>query len=233
MRHRPMRHRPALSRTLSFALATGAATTLLVAVPTRATASTPAATANAGAPGGPGDSGHWIVCLRALHLDSANQDSTGLGLSVNNKTFAELDISYFFNRHWAAELVLTHPQRHDIRSNGALIGSLKHLPPTLSLQYHLAASGWRPYVGAGINATLFSSTRFVPAVQTALNPSVGSSSFGLALGAGADVPLGGGWLLNLDAKKVQIRADIKSNGNPVGTLKVDPLLLSVGIGRRF
>jgi outer membrane protein len=198
-------------------LGTLAATTLLVAVPA----------ANAQ------DSGDWIVRGRALHLDSANKDSTGLGLSVNNKTFPELDITYFFNKNWAAELVLTYPQKHDIRSNGANIGSLKHLPPTLSLQYHLDAGGWRPYVGVGVNATLFSSNKFVPAVQTALNPSIGGSSFGLAYGLGFDVPVGGGWLFNVDVKKVKIGTDIKSNGTKVGEFKVDPTLLSIGFGKRF
>jgi len=198
-------------------LGTLAATALLVAVPA----------ANAQ------DSGDWIVRGRALNLQSANKDSTGLGLSVNDKTFPELDITYFFDTHWAAELVLTYPQKHDIRAGGATIGSLKHLPPTLSLQYHLDAAGWRPYVGVGVNATLFSSNKFVPAVQTALNPSIGGSSFGLAYGLGFDVPMGGGWLFNVDVKKVQLGTDIKSNGSKVGEFKVDPTLISIGFGKRF
>ena len=201
----------------AFSLATLAATALLSLVPAAQAA----------------EQGDWIVRARALHLDSSNKDNTGLGLSVNNKTFPELDISYFFSPHWAAELVLTYPQKHDIRSNGATIGSVKHLPPTLSLQYHVDAGGWRPYVGIGLNATLFSSNKFVPAVQTALKPSVEGSSFGLALGAGFDLPLDGGWLLNVDVKKVQIRTDIKSSGSKVGEFRIDPLLVSLGLGRRF
>ncbi len=200
----------------AFAVATLAATALLVAVPAQAQ-----------------ESGDWIVRARALNLNSANKDSTGLGLSVNNKTFPEVDISYFLTPNLAAELVLTYPQKHDIRSNGTVIGSLKHLPPTLSLRYHIDAGGWRPYVGAGLNLTLFSSVKFVAAVQTALNPSVGGSSTGLALNVGFDVPMGGGWLFNVDAKKVRLAADIKSNGRKVGELKGDPLLFSVGFGRRF
>jgi outer membrane protein len=178
------------------------------------------------------DSGDWIVRARALNLNSANKDSTGLGLSVNNKTFPEVDITYFLTPNWAAELVLTYPQKHDIRSNGAVIGSLKHLPPTLSLQYHVDAGGC-PYVGAGVNLTLFSSVKFNPAVQAALNPSVGGSSTGLSLNVGFDVPMGGGWLFNVDLKKVKLAADIKSNDNKVGELKVDLTFLSVGFGKRL
>lgn len=203
----------------TFTLATLAATAVLVLVPIAQTAAQ--------------DSGDWIVRGRVLNLQSANKDSTGLGLSVNDKTFPEVDITYFFDKNWATELVLTYPQKHDIRSGSTTIGSLKHLPPTISLQYHLDAGGWRPYVGAGVNLTRLSSVKFIPAVQTALNPSVGSSSVGLSLNVGFDVPVGDGWLFNVDAKKVKLAADIKSNGNKVGELKVDPTLLSVGFGKRF
>src|SRR6218665_3211927 len=80
--------------------------------------------------------GPWLVRVRALHLDSANKDSTGLGLSIDNKTFPEVDFSYFFTPNLAAELILTYPQKQTLSSNGSEIGSLKHLPPTLRAQYH-------------------------------------------------------------------------------------------------
>lgn len=179
------------------------------------------------------DSGNWIVRGRILNLDSANKDSTGLDLSVNNKTFPEVDITYFLNTNLALELVLTYPQRHDIRAAGTKIGTLKHLPPTLSLQYHFPMGSYRPYVGAGLNYTNFSKVDFIPAIDTALAPSIKNNSFGLAFGAGVDVPMGGGWLVNVDVKKVQIKTDVSSFGTKVGTFKVDPVLFSVGIGKRF
>ena len=179
------------------------------------------------------DSGDWIVRARAVNLNSANKDSTGLDLSVNDKTIPEVDISYFFSPNLAAELILTYPQKHDVRAGGSNIGSLKHLPPTLTLQYHFGGMSFRPYVGAGINYTRFSSVDFAPAVVTALDPSIDKNSFGLALQAGVDFPLGDGWLLNLDVKKVQIQTDVYSAGTKAGTFKVDPLLLAVGVGKRF
>jgi outer membrane protein len=92
---------------------------------------------------------------------------------------------------------------------------------------------FRPYVGAGLNYTRFSSVAFAPAVVTALDPSIDKNSFGLALQVGVDFPVGGGWLLNLDVKKVQIQTDVFSAGTKAGTFKVDPLLVSVGFGKRF
>ena len=180
------------------------------------------------------DAGDWLVRLRATSLQSANKDSTPLGLSINDKALPELDITRFFTPNVAAELVLTYPQRQTLSAGGTPIGSLKHLPPVLSLQYHFTQlPGVRPYVGAGVNYTRFSSVSFDPAVAAELHPSIRKSSVGAALQAGVDVPVAGGWLFNADVKKVQIATDVSAAGTKVGTFKVDPWLLSLGVGRRF
>ena len=178
--------------------------------------------------------GKWMVRARAVYLDSANKDSTPLDLSVNNKMIPELDISYFFTPNFAAELILTYPQKHDVRAGGAKIGSLKHLPPTLLAQYHFTQLGaFKPYVGVGINYTRFSSVKFDPAVDAALNPSVKKNSFGPALQIGFDYALDKNWSINFDVKKVYIKTDVRSFGTKVGTFKVDPVLVGVGLGYRF
>ena len=179
--------------------------------------------------------GPWLVRARAVNLDSANKDSTGLGLSVNDKVIPEVDVSYFFTPNIAAELVLTVPQKHDLSSSvlGGKIGTLKHLPPSLLVQYHFNAAGFKPYVGAGVNYTRFSSVRFDPAVAAALNPSIDKNSFGGALQVGVDIPLSKNLYLNVDVKKVYIKTDVFSSGTKVGTLKVDPVLVGVGLGWRF
>lgn len=178
--------------------------------------------------------GPWLVRVRALHLDSANKDSTGLGLAIDNKTFPELDISYFITPHIAAELILTYPQKHTLTAGGAEIGSLKHLPPTLTLQYHFNPSGSvRPYVGAGVNYTNFSSVHFAPAVQTALQPGIKHGSWGGAVQAGVDVEIAKGMFLNLDVKKVQLGTTVYSRGAEAGKFKVNPTLIGAGVGWRF
>jgi outer membrane protein len=179
--------------------------------------------------------GPWMVRVRAVNLDSANKDSTGLGLSINNKWMPEVDVSYFFTPNIAAELILTYPQKHDLRANGlGKIGSLKHLPPTLLAQYHFTNFGaFKPYVGAGINYTRFSSVNFNPAVQAALNPSIKKNSFGGALQIGFDYALDKNWSVNFDVKKVFIETDVSAAGTKVGTFKVNPVLVGVGLGYRF
>lgn len=175
------------------------------------------------------DKGNFIVRARAVHLDSANKDSTGLGLTIDNKTIPEVDITMFFTPNLAAELILTYPQKQKVFSNGSQIGTFKHLPPTLTLQYHVTGMSFmRPYVGVGINYTNISDVHILGGAAGLKHNSVG-----LAAQIGADFPLGGGWLVNVDAKKVQIGTKVYVGGVDSGKFKVDPTLLSVGVGYRF
>jgi outer membrane protein len=192
------------------------------------------------------DSGNWIVRVRAAHLDSANTNSADLAAtlssvagtpataSINNKWLPELDISYFFSPNLAAELVLTYPQKQTLSVTGVgAIGTFKHLPPTLTAQYHFTQwAGWRPYVGVGVNYTNISSVHWNSNVS-ALDLNLKRNSFGLAAQVGFDVPMGDNWLLNVDLKKVQIKTDVSAGGTKIGTFKVDPVLFSLGVGKRF
>lgn len=176
-------------------------------------------------------SGPWLVRVRAVNLDSANGGSTtpDLQLSVNDKVIPEVDISYFFTPNLAAELILTYPQKHTLRSAGADIGTLKHLPPTLTVQYHFTDFGaFKPYVGAGLNYTRFSNVSL-----TVAGADIKRNSYGLALQAGVDYEISKGMYLNLDVKKVQIKTDVLLNGANIGDFKVDPLLVGLGVGWRF
>ncbi len=172
----------------------------------------------------------WMVRVRAVHLDSANKDSTGLGLAINNKTIPEFDISYFFSPNFAAELVLTVPQKHDVNSSVAgYLGTLKHLPPTLLAQYHFTQfSGFKPYVGAGVNYTRFSSVNLLGGAAD-----VKRNSWGGALQVGVDIPLNKQWSFNVDVKKLYLGTDVSVGGVNMGKLKVDPVLVGVGLGYRF
>lgn len=176
--------------------------------------------------------GPWMVRVRALGMINSNSNSNNLlapsEVELKNKVFPELDISYFITPNIATELVLTYPQKHDVTLGGETIGSLKHLPPTLLLQYHfLPQADFRPYVGAGLNYTWLSSVKLPAGI------SVDRKSFGGALQVGMDYKIAPKWFLNVDAKYVWIDTDVKLNGTTVTTLNVDPWLLSVGVGYRF
>lgn len=177
--------------------------------------------------------GPWLVRLRALDMNVDNENNitpvtTAYGeVDVEDKWFPEIDISYFFTPNIAAELVLTYPQKHDVKLGNFDIGSLKHLPPTLLLQYHFDGLPVKPYVGAGINYTKFSSISLPAGV------SMDSSSWGGALQLGVDIPLKDNMYLNLDLKKVWMGTDVYVGGVNSGSINVNPLLWGVGLGWRF
>ena len=170
----------------------------------------------------------WLVRARAVNVSSVNNDSTGLGLTVNSQVIPEVDISYFFNKNVSAELVLSVPQKTTLYSKGTSIGTLDYLPPTLLGQYHFDAGSFSPYVGAGLNYTIFSKVNLLGGAAN-----VDNSSTGLALQAGVDVPLSGAWSLNLDVKKVYMKTGVTAGGANIGTFKLDPVLVGVGVGYRF
>ena len=175
----------------------------------------------------------WLVRARVVNLQMANDNSAsltnaGFGLAVDNKTIPEVDISYFFNKNLAAELILTVPQSQTVTNNSAYLGTFKHLPPTLTLQYHFTdLGGYKPYIGAGINYTKISSVSLQ-------GYQLDNHSFGTAFQVGVDVPLDKKWSVNLDVKKVNLKTDVYSSaGANAGTLKLAPTLVGVGVGYRF
>lgn len=178
------------------------------------------------------EGGDWLIRARAVNLNPSASSSPVAGVDVEQRWIPEVDISYFVTRNLALELILTYPQKHDVTLNGVNIGSVRHLPPTLTLQYHfLPEAQFRPYLGAGINYTRFS--------NVSLNvPGVGAlgmerSSTGLALQAGLDIALGKNLVLNLDVKKIKMDADLSTGAGFLSKLTIDPLLVGVGLGWKF
>lgn len=184
--------------------------------------------------------GQFMVRLRALYMVPANNSTAipALGvpkdkISVNDRVFPEIDFSYFITPNFAAELVLTYPQKHKLKIAGTPIGSVRHLPPTLLAQYHFTDLGaFKPYVGAGVNLTLFMNDKLSVA---GLPLKTQGSSFGPALQVGVDYKIKDGWHANLDVKKVWIDTDVKlkATGQKVARADIDPWLFSVGVGYRF
>jgi outer membrane protein len=172
--------------------------------------------------------GDVLVRARAVALRSANTDNTGLGLTINNKTIPELDISYFVTPNIAAELILTIPQRQTVYLKGADIGTFTHLPPTLLAQYHFNAGSFKPYVGAGLNFTHISNVSLAGGAAD-----LKKNSWGPALQVGVDIPVAKNLYLNFDLKKVYIKTDVTLSGKDMGSFKVDPVLVGVGLGYRF
>lgn len=193
-----------------------------------------AAAALACAAAAPAYAGDFMVRARALYLEPANEGtSTAAGVSANSKYIWEVDASYFLTPSVAVELIATSPQRHTVELDGVgKIGTLRHLPPTLTVQYHFAPTNpsVRPYVGFGVNYTRFSAQK----MSVAGTPvTLDKSSRGMAFQIGADFPITQNISFNVDFKKINIRATARLGSADIGTVKIDPTVFGVGIGYRF
>lgn len=182
------------------------------------------------------DEGSFMVRGRAVYLDFHNGQADGLPLGgstrieAENRWIPELDLSYFFTPNIALELVLTYPQDIDIKVGGSKAGTIKALPPSLMLQYHVTQLGaFKPYVGLGANYTIF--TKHNNILNGAAE--VENSSVGLAAQVGFDYMFTKNWGLNVDLKYIQMDTEVKVGGNKVGKVDLNPVTAGVGVSYRF
>ena len=180
----------------------------------------------------------WMVRVRAVDVLFQNGQSSGvqdLNVKAQNRWIPEFDVSYFFTKNIAAELVLTWPQQVNIYGNlGAgqqNIGKVTALPPSLLAQYHFTDLGnFKPYVGAGVNYTIFGNRQnFVVPVQ------VEPSSVGFVGQVGMDYMLDKNWGLNVDVKYATMATNVQyvSGGANIGKLTLNPWMPAVGVTYKF
>jgi outer membrane protein len=111
------------------------------------------------------------------------------------------------------------------------LGGVNVLPPTLLLQYHFNHAGRiRPYLGAGLNYTLFYNNGLSAGGQPI---SVSNHSFGPALQAGIDVQVTRSLFVNADIKKIWMHTDASLGGQSLGRLSIDPVIVGLGVGMKF
>lgn len=131
----------------------------------------------------------WMMRLRGIAVVPQEDASTSIGgnVKIDNALIPEIDFSYFFTKNWAAELVLgTTPHNATATTGNIDLGSVWLLLPTFTVQYHMdPMEGWKPYVGAGVNYTVFYNENKGPAINSIKY----DNSFGPALQAGVDYDL--------------------------------------------
>ena len=197
------------------------------------------------------EAGDVFVRVRAIVV-SPNEDSgsilptfPGEEVDVTDSFAPEVDITYMATNHVGFELIAATTQHDFGGTSGATggigqLGSTWVLPPTLTAQYHFAPnSSVRPYIGAGVNYTVFYSEDATDGLEAAVGPtSVSmSDSWGWALQAGADIDLNDDIFLNFDVKYIDIDTTATLRNATIGTQQVDvhldPFVVGVGIGFRL
>ena len=203
---------------------------------------TPAVAQTAAAPSADGGKSAGSIMVRARVIDVMPLNSTssisGIGGSVKTTDMItpEVDFSYFFTENIAVELIAA-TTRHSITGTRTALGNVPVgstwvLPPALTAQYHFNPKGqFSPYLGVGVNYTLFYGTH---AAGGTVNKLSMESNFGGVLQAGLDVKLDGRWYGNVDVKQIFLDTKAKLNGGAiVAKTALNPTVVGLGVGYRF
>lgn len=180
-----------------------------------------------------------------IYLGGADSTMT---LTVDDNAQLGLNFVYFLDQNFAVEVLAATPFTHDVTIqdkdgvlgvDGAKLAEVTHLPPTISALYYFDTSSmFKPYVGVGLNYTIFFDEEFEAAPQNlGLSNLELDGSFGLAFQAGADFLISDNWHLNASVRYIDINSDATFDvgGNSIGTVSidVDPIVYSVMVGYKF
>lgn len=187
----------------------------------------------------------WQVRFRGVGVvpnESATIGVIGGDVAISNALIPELDFTYFFTKNIAAELILG-TAKHDVQAietaAGTVdLGSVWLLPPTLTVQYHFLGNKettFKPYVGAGVNYTLFYNTKsgIVKDVKY-------DNALGYAAQLGFDLMLNDSFFINADVKHIFLSTDVAVDAsnlapglNVPAKVDINPWLIGLGFGMKF
>lgn len=208
------------------------------------------------------EAGDIIVRVGAATVDPRTDASTpklngvplaGTSVNVDSDTQVGLNVVYMLTNNVGMELLAATPFQHDITGSTGLsgilgtkdLGETRHLPPTLTVQYYFnTGSIVTPYVGAGINYTVFFNESSGSSLDTTLGGDVDldlENSWGLAARAGVDIDLGNNWLLNAGVWWIDIDTEatysVKSGALAGAKVKsdvsLDPWVYMISAGYKF
>lgn len=180
--------------------------------------------------------GEWTIGIGAHQVNPTSDNGSvvngTLDVTVGSDVKPTITAEYFIRDNLGIEVLASWPFEHDIDIVGVgRVGSTRHLPPTVSLQYHFGQGTVKPFVGLGVNYTLFLSEETKGAL-------VGADlelddSFGLAAHAGIDFEVGEKGAIRIDARWIDIDTDAKLNGIDIGTVEIDPLVYGLAYVFKF
>lgn len=174
--------------------------------------------------------GDWTVGIGGAWVNPKSDNATALGqtLSVGENVRPTFTVEYFIRDNLGIELLAAVPFEHNIALGGNTIGKTKHLPPTLSLNYHFPTqTAFKPFVGAGINYTTFFDTESSAGTLSL------DDSWGLALQVGADYQISEKGAVRFNVRYIDIDTDATLNGAPLAKVEIDPVIVGVSYIHRF
>ncbi|AKC86067.1 OmpW/AlkL family protein [Pseudoxanthomonas suwonensis] len=181
--------------------------------------------------------GDWTLGFGLHQVDPKSDNGALAGgtlpLSIGSNARPSLTFEYFLRDNLGLEVLAAWPFEHDISVDGiGRVGSTKHLPPTVSLQYHFNDAGVvSPVLGLGLNYTTFFSEETRGALA-GTDLSLGSS-WGLAAHAGLDFRINARGAIRVDLRWIDIDSRVRVDGAHLGTANIDPLVYGAAYVLKF
>jgi outer membrane protein len=198
--------------------------------------------------------GTWMVRGGITNITPA-VDSGNLSASSLPNTKIDSDgntqlgggITYMVDNHWAVDLPLATPFKHNLYGAGAIsgagkIGETKSLPISLFGQYRFGEPNaqFRPYLGAGPTYAKFYKEKGT-AVLTAItggsssNPTTLSleSKLGLTVQAGATFALNERWFVDGMIAKTFVKTRGTLSSGQTIDVTLNPVTISLAVGYKF
>ncbi len=180
--------------------------------------------------------GEWTLGFGVAHVNPKSDNGTlaagTVPTSIGTSTRPSITFEYFIRDNLGVEVLAALPFKDSVKSNGTEIGTVKHLPPVVSLQYHFDTTPqFKPFVGVGVNFTGFWDSN-------AKGPLAGSNlrvknSWGLAAHLGADYWINEKSAIRADLRWIDINADVTLNGTKIGSVDVDPVVTGISYIMKF
>jgi len=192
-----------------------------------------------------------LIRLRAIDVIPTESSGSimptfpGEEVSVDNAIVPEVDFTYMMTDTIGLELIAATSKHHVSGKTGTTggIGKLASswvLPPTLTLQYHPLPTGkFHPYVGLGVNYTMFYNENASAGLETAVGTTNVSlkNSFGWAGQIGMDIDTSETTFVNFDVKYIDMRTTARLTTTALGLetvrVKINPIVVGIGFGFRL
>jgi len=170
-------------------------------------------------------------------------------VGVEDAWTLDIDITSMITDNFGVELLLDPSTKHELTGKNAIagfnkIGETTVLPPALIAQYHFSPkSQFQPYVGLGLNYTMFFKSELTNAALGTALGGVGKleidNKAGWVAQAGADFDMGNGWFVNADMKYIGLKTTASFTYGAGLTnrasldVDINPWVYGIGIGKRF
>ena len=198
--------------------------------------------------------GSWSARVGVTHI-SPQVDSgylstpsfPGTTVGVGSASALTGGLNYMLTDHWAVDLPLGLPFKHDFYGTGAIegtgkLGHTKVIPATLFMQYRFAepTAKFRPYVGLGVTYSRFFKNRSTAALTgvtggTPANPTTAwiENKWGLTPQVGFVWSINERWFVDASYYKSFLKTTTHLSSGQSINIKLNPNVFALAIGYRF